>query len=1093
MVKADFDRDYYADLEIKQGASINEIKKQFRKLALVYHPDRNLGKETDITAKFQAIQSAHEVLTDPLERQRYDDARSRFRYTSASAFRSTKGNPFSNYGAEFPRPPKPPPYRPNRNPPPQSAGAARYSTFQTPKQSASAAAQEGPEARKSTFNAWESMKGNQRASASYRTGSGPTWSTPKAAPRDQSGREESNSFKNTAPPRPKPSFDDFRSESYHARTPSNPAPPIPKRNGFMPSNPGADEPSAGKGNYSTSRVNRNMPPPPPPREAPSFEQEREKGYTPATAPPVNNNTRPSAKINDPLREFRAEEEPSYEPRLSTPYASAGGEKFDPFDAANLARSKSSRESFAEPKTRKPVPRAGSDPNLTSPSPNGTPKDSTPKDSFPEDRIPKDSFPKDSFLKDRIPKDSIPKDSIPKDSIPKDSIPKDSIPKDNIPRDNIPRDNIPRDNIPRDNIPKDNIPRDSIPKDSTIKPAQAFATSPDSSDSGNAPEINPQKPRVFAKPRKPTSAQEQRQPDTAPPETSNQNGPAAQEEPKRQASMYDTSSKYTASDPKEPFHHLKHASFTGTPLRPPLSYSKSMQDAYREKYPGSSTTLREHHATSPPSGGTSHYSEDFQHGQKDNLHRKSGVFTHSLNTFEAAQHNLVDRLVANKERAQNPHQNGHVKSVKSANYQVHNDKAIYSFKATSAETSNFIKRPTSVTKSHSAFSAGDSRLNSLLLDKLNAHANINSQNSFSMKLDDETFSPTRPKINTTFSSADWRGKFEAGGDYFVPERKTTQIPLHSHFRAQSASRSRGRSPVKSRSADSKPFPARKLDSDTPIESPGGTRFSPEDWAEKFKPQTFAPPSIPSPFKPSVPPRVGSRRPRVPIAKPTVGSAAVFSEDDSSDDKPLFAGRNPKAPKPPASPDAMDVDSPPPATPAPPPQASPTKASPPRANAGLKINTEQLKRSAASSQSPVDAEGLGVEFHDLDIQDLLSSLNLPQPPTAPRYSHESYTALSQGIYLSSFTAYMGDWDVFAKRMLLHLLARKNQNDGLGSNRWENSQGLDIYRRGLKEDGAVMSHWVAAMASHDQAMKEFAINKERFDMAEGRDRERPRKKAH
>ncbi|CAD6443603.1 f1e5e6b3-464c-49ab-842c-43bcbc08af3d [Sclerotinia trifoliorum] len=929
MVKADFDRDYYADLEIEQGASINEIKKQFRKLALVYHPDRNLGKETDITAKFQAIQSAHEVLTDPLERQRYDDARSRFRYTSASAFRSTKGNPYSSYGSEWAPPPKPPPYRPNRNPPPQSAGAARYSTFQTPKQSASAAAQEGPEARKSTFNAWESMKGNQRASASYRTGSGPTWTTPKAAPRNQYDREESSSFKNTAPPRHKSSFDDFRSESYHARTPSNPAPPIPKRNGFMPSNPGADEPSAGKGNYSTSRVNRNMPPPPPPREAPSFEQEREKAYTPASAPPVNNNTRPSPKINDPLREFRAEEEPSYEPRLSTPYASAGGEKFDPFDAANLAKSKSSRESFTEPKTRKPVPRAGSDPDLNYPSSNSTPKDSTPKDSFPRVSIPKDNFhrdsipknssPKDSTSKDNFSKDSFPKDSIPKDSIPKDNVPRVSIPRVSIPKDSIPKDNIPRDGIPRDNIPKDNTTKDNTTKDSTPKPAQSFATSPDSSDSGNAPEINAQKPRVFAQPRKPTSAQEQRQPVTTPPETSNQNGPAAQEEPKRQSSI------------------------------------------------------------------------------------------------------------------------------------------------------------------------------------------------FSMKLDDDTFSPTRPKINTTFSSADWRGKFEAGGDYLIPERKTTQIPLHSHFRAQSASRPRPRSPVKSRSADSKPFPARKLDSDAPIGSPGGTRFSAKDWEETFKPQTFAPPSIPSPIKPSLPPRVGSRRLRLPIPKPTVGSAAVFNEDDSSDDKPLFAGRNLKAPKPPASPDAMDVDSPPPATPAPPPQApqtpppqapppqasppkaSPPKASPPRANARLKINTDQLKRSAASSQSPVDAEGLGVEFHDLDIQDLLSSLNLPKPPTAPRYSHESYTALSQGIYLSAFTAYMGDWDFFAKRMLLHLLARKNQNDGLGSNRWENPQGLDIYRRGLKEDGAVMSHWVAAAASHDQAMKEFAINKERFDIADGRDRERPRKKTH
>ncbi|ESZ99083.1 hypothetical protein SBOR_0493 [Sclerotinia borealis F-4128] len=1029
MVKADFDRDYYADLEIEQGASIIEIKKQFRKLALVYHPDRNLGKEIDITAKFQAIQSAHEVLTDPSERQRYDDARSRFRYTSASAFRSTKGNPYSNYGSEYPRPPKPPPYRPNRNPPPQSAGAARYSTFQTPKQSASAAAQEGPEARKSTFNAWESMKSQQKTPSTSKPGPGSTWSAPKAVPKEyvpQSGREESNSFKHAAPPRPKPGFDEFRSGAYNGRNPSNPAPPTPKRTGFMPSNPGADEPSAGKGNYSTSRVNRSVPPPPPPpREAPSFEQEHEQEYTPATAPPVNHNTRPSAKTNDPLRQFRAEEEPSYEPRISTPYANAGGEKLDPFDAANLGRSKSTREGgFAEPKTRKPVPRAGSDPNLASPRPNGTPK-----------------------------------------------------------------------------------------------PAQASATSPDSSDSGNGPEIDLQKPRVFAKTRKPTPIQEQRKPDAATPGTPNQskpssfgdfqqwrednpnptspivnpgaNGPPAQEEPKRQSSMYETSSSYAASDPKERPNHVKLASFSGTPLRQPLSYSKRMQDVYKEKYPGSFTTPRVNPTASPPSGGSSHSSDGLQHGQKDELHCNSDASPQRLNAFEAAQHNLVDQLLVNKERAKKYHQNGHVKPVKSANHQVHYDKALYSFKMPSAETSNSIKKPDFVTKSQSAFSVGDSRLNSLLLDKLNAHANLNSQNSFSIKLDDETFSPTRPNtfprgsadnINTKFSSEEWHGKFEAGGDYFVPEQKTTQIPLYSRVRTQSRTRSRGRSPVKSRSADSKPFPASRPDADTPIESPGGTKFSAKDWAETFRPQTFAPPSIPSPTKPSVLPRVGSRKQRVPIAKATVGSATIVIEDDSdsSDVKPtFFKGRIPRVPKPPASPDAMDVDSPPPAT--------------PTATDGLKINTEPLKRAAAPSQSPVDEESLKVEFDDLNIKELLSSLALPKPPTAPRCSHESNTALSQGIYLSSFTAYMGDWDLFASRMMLHLVARRNQNDTLGSNRWEKSQGLDIYRRGLKEDGAVMSHWVAAMASHDQAMKEYAIHKERFNLAEGRERERPRKKTH
>jgi len=168
--------------------------------------------------------------------------------------------------------------------------------------------------------------------------------------------------------------------------------------------------------------------------------------------------------------------------------------------------------------------------------------------------------------------------------------------------------------------------------------------------------------------------------------------------------------------------------------------------------------------------------------------------------------------------------------------------------------------------------------------------------------------------------------------------------------------------------------------------------------------------------------------------------------------------------------------------------------PKANGKLKINTEPLKRAAAPSQSPVDADTLKVDFEDLKIQDILSSLELPKPPPAPKYSTEGHhTPMAQGIYLSAFTAYMADWDLFSKRMMLHIIARKNQNDSLASNRWESSQGLDIYRRGLKEDGAVLSHWVAAMAAHDQAMKDYTIHKERFSMSENRERERPRKKTH
>ncbi|OCL00169.1 heat shock protein DnaJ, partial [Cenococcum geophilum 1.58] len=72
MVKSDPKRDYYADLEVPQNADTEDIRKQFRKLAFKYHPDRNPGREEDVVSKFQAIQAAHEILGDPELRAKYD-------------------------------------------------------------------------------------------------------------------------------------------------------------------------------------------------------------------------------------------------------------------------------------------------------------------------------------------------------------------------------------------------------------------------------------------------------------------------------------------------------------------------------------------------------------------------------------------------------------------------------------------------------------------------------------------------------------------------------------------------------------------------------------------------------------------------------------------------------------------------------------------------------------------------------------------------------------------------------------------------------------------------------------------------------------
>lgn len=64
-------RDYYEVLGVAKGASADEIKSAYRKLAMKYHPDRNPGDES-AKAKFQEASEAYEVLSNPEKRQRYD-------------------------------------------------------------------------------------------------------------------------------------------------------------------------------------------------------------------------------------------------------------------------------------------------------------------------------------------------------------------------------------------------------------------------------------------------------------------------------------------------------------------------------------------------------------------------------------------------------------------------------------------------------------------------------------------------------------------------------------------------------------------------------------------------------------------------------------------------------------------------------------------------------------------------------------------------------------------------------------------------------------------------------------------------------------
>ncbi|XP_064086077.1 dnaJ homolog subfamily B member 4-like [Macrobrachium nipponense] len=90
--------DYYKILGISQDASMEDIKRAYRKMALRYHPDKN--KSSDAEERFKAISQAYEILSDVKKRECYDqhvkgkmedeevpkegNNKTRFTYTSTS-------------------------------------------------------------------------------------------------------------------------------------------------------------------------------------------------------------------------------------------------------------------------------------------------------------------------------------------------------------------------------------------------------------------------------------------------------------------------------------------------------------------------------------------------------------------------------------------------------------------------------------------------------------------------------------------------------------------------------------------------------------------------------------------------------------------------------------------------------------------------------------------------------------------------------------------------------------------------------------------------------------------------------------------------
>lgn len=70
-------KDYYNILEVNKTSNKEEIKTAYKKLALKYHPDRNIDNKEDAEIKFKEVVEAYEVLSDSEKKNIYDNGQNR--------------------------------------------------------------------------------------------------------------------------------------------------------------------------------------------------------------------------------------------------------------------------------------------------------------------------------------------------------------------------------------------------------------------------------------------------------------------------------------------------------------------------------------------------------------------------------------------------------------------------------------------------------------------------------------------------------------------------------------------------------------------------------------------------------------------------------------------------------------------------------------------------------------------------------------------------------------------------------------------------------------------------------------------------------
>ncbi|KAI1461393.1 hypothetical protein F4805DRAFT_476953 [Annulohypoxylon moriforme] len=324
MPQWDKSRDYYADLEISSSSSTEEIKKQFKKLALKYHPDRNPGREAEVNPKFQTIQSAHEILSDERLRRQYDEARRSHlsRYPKASGVR---GNPWQDIGKQYQPPPTRHQTQSSQSGRPPASGAQRYTSFtKDMPRTSKFTPRDDPQSRKAYADAWENM----RSSSTRR----PPPATPGRAP--TSAARDANTPSSEYVP-PKSAYQQQKAQASFGNS--------SRRAGFTPRSPGlADEPPVTNKNYFTTRTHSTL-----------FNEVDPDIPQPSARPAASTTSAAADQFAQPKGKV-------WDERQSTPYHTPGGEKTNLFDdVLGIGRTSSTRSprrpempgSFPQPRPR----------------------------------------------------------------------------------------------------------------------------------------------------------------------------------------------------------------------------------------------------------------------------------------------------------------------------------------------------------------------------------------------------------------------------------------------------------------------------------------------------------------------------------------------------------------------------------------------------------------------------------------------------------------------------------------------------------------------------------------------------------------------